>query len=155
MLKSPYHVRYCCNLPWKCIWSKGMREHKSRAQTGEILVVIQISGYRWYFIYFNPQPKVSGADNSATPLWFILSLDGRMWQLYCSQSRLFGYHGIERPGRIWSHFKENLALYLTSFFYLLTTLIRSGRGKANKTGRMDYLHSCKRFLSDWVEWIEP
>lgn len=74
---------------------------------------------------------------------------------YCSQSRLFGYHGIERPGCIWSHFKENLALYLTSFFYLLTTLIRSGRGKANKTGRMDYLHSCKRFLSDWVEWIEP
>lgn len=74
---------------------------------------------------------------------------------YCSQSRLFGYHGIEWPGRICSHFKENLALYLTSFFYLLTTLIRSGRGKANKTGRTDYLHSCKRFLSDWVEWIEP
>lgn len=74
---------------------------------------------------------------------------------YCSRSSLFGYHGIERPGHIWSHFKENLALYLTSFFYLLTTLIRSGGGKANKTGRMDYLHSCKRFLSDGVEWIEP
>lgn len=67
--------------------------------------------------------------------------------------QLFGHHGIERP--LWSHFKENPALCLTSFLYLLTTLIRPGGGKANKTGRMDYLHSCERFLSDGVEWIEP
>lgn len=67
--------------------------------------------------------------------------------------QLFGHHGIERP--LWSHFKANAALCLTSFLYLLTTLIRPGGGKANKTGRMDYLHSCQRFLSDGAEWIEP
>lgn len=120
----------------KCNWLL----HKS-VDTDGILFILTISPKFQGLVTLSPH---SGSSS----LW----MDRCCSQ--CSQSRLCGYHIFRRPGHNWNHFKENLALYLTSLFYLLTTLIRLGRGKANKTGRMDYLHSCKRLLSDGVEWIE-
>lgn len=110
--------------------------HKS-VNTDGILLVLTIS------------PKFQGLVTS--PPHSVHLASGRM-NVAASATRALQI--FRCPGHIWNHFKENPALYLTSLFYLLTTLIRLGRGKANRTGRMDYLHSCKRLLSDGVEWIE-